>query len=183
MSAFRSTLHSLVLSPDLQLLSWITILQKLTFQRPSSTVWSMRWSERGLFHPVSHPASFRFPISDYVGFLFIRWIRCSDLWSFKISDAVIHHFSLCTQLRNIFNCNWLMELRLNVSGGMYLPFFFFLSVLWLPVGMSEKCGRDRRLSAFLIWSCETALWSSLLTESPLRLSDHSKLSPLASELI
>ena len=31
-------LHSLVLSPDLQLLSWITILQKLTFQRPSSTV-------------------------------------------------------------------------------------------------------------------------------------------------
>jgi hypothetical protein len=130
MSAFRSVLHSLVLSPDLQNIIWIATPFETYLSYLSSTIWLMRWSERGLFHPVSHPASFRFPNSEYVGFLFVRWIHFLILWSFKISDAVIHHLSLCTQLRNIFNCNWLMELRLNVSGGMYLPFFFFLSVLW-----------------------------------------------------
>ena len=38
---------------------------------------------------------------------------------------MIHHFSLCTQLRNIFNCNWLMELLITAFGGIYLPFSSF----------------------------------------------------------
>lgn len=51
--------------------------------------------------------SFTFPVSDsdYVGFLFVRSIQQAVFRSFKRSDAVIHHFSLCTQLRIIFNCN------------------------------------------------------------------------------
>ena len=70
-----------------------------------------------------------FPVSesDYVGFLFVRRTQWTVTWSFKISDAVIHHFSLCTQLRKIFNCNcfklWLNCFRWR----MYLPFLFLIN--------------------------------------------------------
>lgn len=44
----------------------------------SSTVWSVRWSEKGLFHPCSHPALFRFPIPIMSGFYSSG--AFNDLW-------------------------------------------------------------------------------------------------------
>ena len=95
-----------------------------------------------------------FPVSesDYVGFLFVRRTQWTVTWSFKISDAVIHHFSLCTQLRKIFNCNcfklWLNCFRWR----MYLPFLFlfnFPNVCWQIGKIWESTGS---------WSC---LWLNL----------------------
>lgn len=44
----------------------------------SSTIWSVRWSEKGLFHPCSHPALFRFPIPIMSGFYSSG--AFNDLW-------------------------------------------------------------------------------------------------------
>lgn len=92
--------------------------------------------------------------SDYVRFSFLRCIQWGEPWSFKISGAVIHHFSFCTQLRKLFNCNC-VEPVLTAFGGVYLP-FFFSSGLLISVGMSGSIWEKTAavcLPEFILQSC------------------------------
>lgn len=100
-----------------------------------------KWTVPSTFPSCTSPVS----DPDHVRFLFVRYISCSSLQIFKISGVVIHHFSLCTQLRILFNCNcficFTVEQKLNDSGGVYLPFFLFL---WTQNGfgiVKLLCGR------------------------------------------
>lgn len=182
MSAFRSVLHSLVLSPDLQNIKWIATPFETYLSYLSSTIWLMRWSERGLFHPVSHPASFRFPNSEYVGFLFVRWIHFLILWSFKISDAVIHHYHC------VLNCGTYSIVTVLLRNQLFRVAFTYLSSSFCPPndyrsGCSKNMGETG--GCLPSWSHPAKL---LFEAAPLRrvlweLSGNSNLSPLVSKLV
>lgn len=111
-----------------------------------------------------------FPVSesDYVGFLFVRRTQWTVTWSFKISDAVIHHFSLCTQLRKIFNCNC-SKCDLTVSGGVCTFLSSSCSIFRMSADRSEKYENQPAAQAACNWICRTALWNSSPLTGPLRL--------------
>ena len=102
---------------------------------PSSTVWSVWWSEKGLFHPDSHPSPFRFPIPIRSGFYSSGALDDPLPDSLKYLKLWMHHFSLCTQLRKIFNCNCLMS-ELTVSGGVCTFLSSIKSTGWIPVWLT-----------------------------------------------
>ena len=121
----------IVLSPDTGSILTESYPFETYLSTSSSTIWSVWWSEKGLFHPCSHPALFRFPIPIMSGFyssgafndLWLDPSKYPKLW-FITSHYVLNcgKYSIVTAL----SCD------LTVSGGVCT----FLSSSWSIIPMS-----------------------------------------------